>query len=864
MTASTGGISPAAAAICVDCLKDLGSGGGAATGATSFDAKRWVSRTLSLVAAAAASQPPGDSATSAGRAAGLAAAGSSHGVDEATVAAVATSLQLHLQELSAAADDVVHQAMVRLPRALVEVDRLAADRASLSEQLEKAMTKATPNADTKHPIAALRQDASSHADVAAQLERLHSSRVKLVRCRRVLDEAQSLSSSADSVERRLQQLIATAGQSAAATPGGTATGGGGAGTQQAAMDALASDISKMQRSVVSIQAIDAAYAAGLQARVQGVEQRLQQCVERECLDAVRRQDLSKAPRMLATLRRIGREGGVLDNYVSHVVASRRDKVTDITTAPSGQVAGTLARFYASVVKTAKKEAEFLSTLLARVHQYATPSSATGMPSAPDPTTPSSPEPLIGATAVSAASVAAGTAAALGMVQRVLIGILDQASPVMTTKFEGLSAPELVACYQHLRSELEAPCRSLLLFTGGGQPQHDQHAATSQIADGSGHVAAVTAAARRPFVGAVRRFASQESQWLRQVAATVTTADDFFRLTDAVCESARRCSEFDPESTVSDCVTAWQDVVGSTTRRVVERAVADATRQPALPSGTFPRSTIKSLLEAQLKAQLIADTVAQCDATVTNALASSLPPHAVSAMASVPSSDGVAANSSSGAAASTLLSAAVAAAVAMAVDVRGSIVATATHPLTARLQPLTEHHRGIIKEQQQSAAARDATSVPGSGNARTSSISSGAQSIGMVAAPSEEARRVGEWLMELPVELDAVCADEAAQRLLSRIVTEAVAQVVVSLQQLVTESKGVRPSAALPQRPPSVAPPIASRLVVAGGGDDDAAATEAQSSPLLDADLDYLVNVVTAIDGDASHIVSLRTTTSSSH
>ena len=219
--------------------------------------------------------------------------------DDARVSKLLTRLQVHQQEVSTSLEDLISQALVRLPRTALEVERLTTDTLQLSKQLG-------------HVVAAVEPQLAALPAQAKEIAKLDRARAKLVRCSQSLQKAKMLS-------LQLEELESSAKTSS--SPSTTKDGG----VADVRVESFANAISEIQESLRELQRIDPSYGAEVQARVHGLENEVQRSIERECLDLLRRQDRRRAPTLLSTLRKIGREGAVMDEFVALSVKQRKEQ-----------------------------------------------------------------------------------------------------------------------------------------------------------------------------------------------------------------------------------------------------------------------------------------------------------------------------------------------------------------------------------------------------------------------------------------------------------------------------------------------------------------------------------------------------------
>ena len=323
----------------------------------SFDAKRWVSQAINAAIQKASSPATleGHSPKSNFYSASPAYLGLS--TAEAAISQLHTALKLQEQQCTTALDDQISQALVRLPRTAVELDRVAAETTGIVGLLQSVNTAAN--------------QVKNDEKITQSLRDWYAVRDKLLRCRRVLDDAVLLMARVESVERRLIQLD---------TPGSALPG-------HDDYAAIAADVSQMQVALAALRQVDSNYGVTVRAKVAAFEARLQESLEKECVDAVCRQDRLKAPKLFATLRKIGREQGSLDAYTDSIRRNWRSEfqrevmqiltVKKPTNSAENQLPTLLQRFYIDLGEKLKLQTSYYNDLFAECDHAGSASEASG-------------------------------------------------------------------------------------------------------------------------------------------------------------------------------------------------------------------------------------------------------------------------------------------------------------------------------------------------------------------------------------------------------------------------------------------------------------------------------------------------------
>ena len=270
-----------------------------------FDPKRWLNAALKV-----------EQSSGGNRKAALAAA-------EGQASQLFTSLQVESQETAAVVEDKISQAMVRLPRTEKEIERMAAETVSLAAQLE-VIGDTTCSTKTSH-------------QQTSRLQELHHVDSKLKRCAAALKSAREVAQNVEQIER-------------------TVNAGAESGIDSSD---LATQISAVEKQLSELQAKDPTFGVELRSRIDRFESDLQKSLERECLDALNRQDIQRAPKLLATLRTIQRDAPVVDQYVAGVITKVRSQFSKELQSASGAGMKTiLASFNKTVAKLLSSRKEY--------------------------------------------------------------------------------------------------------------------------------------------------------------------------------------------------------------------------------------------------------------------------------------------------------------------------------------------------------------------------------------------------------------------------------------------------------------------------------------------------------------------------
>ncbi|CUI15449.1 Hypothetical protein, putative, partial [Bodo saltans] len=253
-----------------------------------------------------------------------------------------TRLQLHQQETATSLEDMISQSVVRLPRVAMEVERMGKEARDLSDRL----------ATTAKHAQAVVETAPTDAQT---LQQLRKTKEKLNRCAKVLQKAKMLG-------LQLDELEAAASSRSSGNHGGNANP-----NEQHDMESITTSVAEVHESLREVQAVDPGFGTAMESRLRTLEGELQHNVERDCLDLMRRQDTARAPKLLTALRKIHRDEHVIQQYLAHVVQSRKAAILqDLKPVMNGNIGGDLsiafAQHYRNFEKIYSKEAGYLCAL----------------------------------------------------------------------------------------------------------------------------------------------------------------------------------------------------------------------------------------------------------------------------------------------------------------------------------------------------------------------------------------------------------------------------------------------------------------------------------------------------------------------
>jgi len=221
--------------------------------AVDFNSKRWINQQLLT--------PPGDS------------------VKESTVSALSLKLALHASDINTTLEETLSQAIVRLPRIMLEVGRMAIEAQQLRESVNSLLQSEAAHATHK-----------SHD--RGSMAKLYEIKCKLEVCKLTLQQATFLTQNI----AKLDELFRTASP-----------------------DEISQEISKMQTALKALEGYE--IQAKFQQSIVDSEQRLQGMIETQCVEQMISRNTAKAKSYFALLAKIGRSAGVVSKYITHATGS---------------------------------------------------------------------------------------------------------------------------------------------------------------------------------------------------------------------------------------------------------------------------------------------------------------------------------------------------------------------------------------------------------------------------------------------------------------------------------------------------------------------------------------------------------------
>ncbi|CBZ35034.1 hypothetical protein, conserved [Leishmania donovani] len=303
-----------------------------------LDVKRWLNTALSRLveaakevspagatAAAAASPVPSHASTASLASATTTSIRKPLHLEEQLVQLLHARVQTHSQELSAGIEDLISSTLVRLPRTTMELTRMAAEAAELTEQLQRIE-------GVVHPAVV----AGSEAYVA-ELQLRKASESKLQRCRRYLEKAARVKESIRSLQYLVEQRESTnnktgsgngsdalnglekgtdssAGPITAGNPVNGSASSGKAAARHRDLDEVAGIIRQAREDLKEITAVDDTFGEQYKAQLELFEQYIEHALEEECVACLLAHQLERATRLMTTLYSIGRADAVLKCY----------------------------------------------------------------------------------------------------------------------------------------------------------------------------------------------------------------------------------------------------------------------------------------------------------------------------------------------------------------------------------------------------------------------------------------------------------------------------------------------------------------------------------------------------------------------
>eukprot|EP00760_Papus_ankaliazontas_P035881 PhM_4_TR8066/c0_g1_i2/m.80414/K20294/COG7; conserved oligomeric Golgi complex subunit 7 len=223
---------------------------------TNFDAKRWINQQMRASAASGTSQSP-----------------------ESALSAMSLKLQLHAQDVNTTLEETLSQSIVRLPRIMLEVNRMAVE----AQQLRDSLTMLLAN-ESNEVVKSAGHDRTAMA-------KMHEIKTKLELCKLTLQQATYLTTNIT----RLDEIFRSN------TP-----------------EDITAEIAKMQSALKVLEGHE--LHERFNRDIAGAEQRLQAMIETQCVEQLVARDTTKAKASFAMLTKIGRASGVVAKYTAHATA----------------------------------------------------------------------------------------------------------------------------------------------------------------------------------------------------------------------------------------------------------------------------------------------------------------------------------------------------------------------------------------------------------------------------------------------------------------------------------------------------------------------------------------------------------------
>jgi hypothetical protein len=243
-----------------------------------------------------------------------------------------TEIQIETQESVTRLEDTISVALSRLPRSVKDLEAVSAAVNSVTSSLEKIGEK----------TCAMRTSQTA-------LEKLHelgSVSNKLKKCDQFLQSAADLSLQVEHIETRLSQSA-----------------------DEEDVSDVAEATSSAESLLKQLQEVDSTFGSGIRQRIDRFESELQKKLERDCLELLRKEDKERAPKLLATLRKIGRETSVLDSYCSMLVQPRKVQfLKDLSSAGTSNFLNAIQAMNRSTLRHLKKDENWFAALFPTGHE----------------------------------------------------------------------------------------------------------------------------------------------------------------------------------------------------------------------------------------------------------------------------------------------------------------------------------------------------------------------------------------------------------------------------------------------------------------------------------------------------------------
>eukprot|EP00755_Sulcionema_specki_P022234 Sspe_Gene.76031::Locus_47503_Transcript_1_1_Confidence_1.000_Length_2285::g.76031::m.76031/K20294/COG7; conserved oligomeric Golgi complex subunit 7 len=225
-----------------------------------------------------------------------------------------TKLQFFITEVNGSFEDHIMQSLARLTRCHMELDRMSREVSQLTQSMNSLLTPEV--------LAKQHEAEKSIGAIAA----LHETKTKLDKCMTTLSQTVYLRENMHRMDSAFSKGDTTA---------------------------IAAEIAAMQQALQAIQGFD--HHHELAGNIERYEAKLQQMVERECVEALVEKDIAKAQRHLETLRKIDREHQVLEHYAQQAIAPLEEEWAKFeeacTKAPAGEVEEAFLHFLPSFNST---------------------------------------------------------------------------------------------------------------------------------------------------------------------------------------------------------------------------------------------------------------------------------------------------------------------------------------------------------------------------------------------------------------------------------------------------------------------------------------------------------------------------------
>lgn len=243
-----------------------------------------------------------------------------------------TEIQIETQESVTRLEDTISVALSRLPRSVKDLEAVSAAVNSVTTSLEKIGEKTCA---MRTPQVALEK-----------LHELGSVSNKLKKCDQFLQSAADLSLQVEHIEMRLSQSA-----------------------DEDDVSDVAEATSSAECLLKQLQEVDSTFGSGFRQRIDRFESDLQKKLERDCLELLRKEDRERAPKLLATLRKIGRETSVIDSYCSLLIQPRKAQfMKDLSSTGTSNFLSAIQSMTRSTLRHLKKDEHWFAALFPSGHE----------------------------------------------------------------------------------------------------------------------------------------------------------------------------------------------------------------------------------------------------------------------------------------------------------------------------------------------------------------------------------------------------------------------------------------------------------------------------------------------------------------